>query len=90
MNFFQMSEKIWLKTLIQLIIQSKSLHSYLTIVYKFHYHSTDNETYRQFLSKSVSSSIYMEPFRVNEVLNIINFLNLNKSVGNDNFITLSS
>ena len=29
---------------------------------------TDNETYRQFLSKSVSSSIYMEPPRVNEVL----------------------
>ena len=37
--------------------------------------STDNETYRQFLSKSVSSSIYMEPPRVNEVLNMINSLN---------------
>ena len=48
--------------------------------------STENETYRQFLSKSVSSSIYMEPPRVNEVLNMINSLNLNKSVGHDNLL----
>ena len=46
--------------------------------------STDNEIYRQFLGKSVSSSIFMEPPRVNEVLNMINSLNLNRSVGRDN------
>ena len=46
--------------------------------------STENETCRQFLSKRVRSSIYMEPPRVNEVLNMINSLNLNKSVGHDN------
>ena len=46
--------------------------------------STDNETYRQFLSKTVSSSIYMEPPIINEVLNLINSLNLNKSLDHDN------
>ena len=42
--------------------------------------STSNETYRQFLSNSVRSSIYKQPPRVNDVLNMINSLNLNKYV----------
>ena len=46
--------------------------------------SPGNKTYRQFLSKRVSSSICTEPPRVNEMLNMINILNLNKSLGHDN------
>ena len=46
--------------------------------------SRGNKTYRQFLGKRGSSSISTEPPRVNEMLNMINSLNLNKSVGRDN------
>ena len=45
---------------------------------------SDSETYKQFLRNRISSTIYIEPPRVNEVLNVINSLNIYKSVGHDN------
>ena len=39
---------------------------------------------RQLLCKSVSSSIYLKTPSVNDVLNVINSLDLNKSLGHDN------
>ena len=36
----------------------------------------DSETYKQFLRNRISSTIYMEPPKVNEVLNVISSLNL--------------
>ena len=45
---------------------------------------SDSETYKRFFRNRISSTIYMDPPRVNEVLNVINSLNLHKSVGLDN------
>ena len=44
---------------------------------------SDSETYKRFLRNIISSTIYMEPPKVNEVLNVINPLNLHKSVSHD-------
>ena len=46
--------------------------------------TNDEAAFELFLQNRVSPSIFMEPPRVNEVINIINSLNLNKSVGHDN------
>ena len=40
-------------------------------------------TFRKFLRNRVKSSIYLEPPKVNEVINLTNSLNLNKSLGHD-------
>ena len=46
--------------------------------------SDNPETYKLYLRNEVKSSIFMEPPRVNEVKNLMNSLNLRKSVGHDN------
>ena len=46
--------------------------------------SDNPETYKLYLRNKVKSSIFMEPPRVNEVKNLMNSLNLRKSVGHDN------
>ena len=49
---------------------------------KFKYDNA--ETYKLYLPNKITSSILMKPPRVNEVKNLINFLNLRKSVRHDN------
>ena len=46
--------------------------------------SDNAETYKLYLPNRIRSSISVEPPRVNEVKNLINTLNLHKSVGHDN------
>ena len=46
--------------------------------------SDNPETYKLYLRNKVKSSIFMEPPRTNRVKNLMNFLNLRKSVGHDN------
>ena len=42
------------------------------------------ETHKLYLHNRIRLSIFMEPPRANEVKNLINSLNLRKSVGHDN------
>ena len=49
---------------------------------------SDSKTYKQFLQNRVSSTVYMEPPKINEVINVINSLNLHKSVSHDNISSL--
>ena len=55
---------------------------------------SDSKTYKRFLRNRISSTVYMEPPRTNEVLNVINSLNFHKSVSHDNissyFLRLAS
>ena len=46
----------------------------------------DKAVFEQFFQNRVSLSIFVDPPQVNEVINIINSLNLNKSVGHDNIL----
>ena len=48
------------------------------------FHTTEENSFKKFLRNRVKSLMYMEPARVNEVINLINSLNLRKSVGHDN------
>ena len=48
------------------------------------FHTTEENSFKKFLRNRVKSSMYMELARVNEVINLINLLNLRKSVGHDN------
>lgn len=44
----------------------------------------DKTNFKKFLRNRNPASLYLEPARVNEVINLINSINVNKSVGHDN------
>ena len=67
----------------QQIMLSEFNNFFSTIGKKLTDKFSDSETYKRFLRNRIRSTIYMEPPRVNEVLNVINSLNLHKSVGHD-------
>ena len=45
---------------------------------------SNDSRFAHFLRNKVKSSIYFDPPRINEVINLINSLNLSKAVGHDN------
>ena len=48
---------------------------------------SNDSGFAHFLRNKVKSSIYFDPPRINEVTNLINYVNLSKAVGHDNIAT---